>query len=254
MRILVLGGTTEASALAERLAARPCFYPLLSLAGRTRSPRTAPIPTRMGGFGGEVGLARFLKDERITAVIDATHPFAARISHNAARAAAEASVPILALRRPPWAPEPDDRWIEVSAMSDAMHALGDRPRRVFLTIGRTDLAYFEAAPQHHYLVRTIEPLGEAFSVPNLVALQDRGPFDEEGECDLMRSRAVTIVVTKNSGGRATYPKIAAARALGLPVVMVARPEAPVGIPEVATHEGALSWLEDLLEHAHGRAP
>ena len=254
MRILVLGGTTEASALAERLATRPHFDPLLSLAGRTRSPRTAPIPTRTGGFGGEAGLARFLKDEGIAAVIDATHPFAARISHNAARACAEAGVPILALRRPPWAPEPDDRWIEVSAIPDAVDALGKRPRRVFLTIGRTELAYFEAAPQHSYLVRTIEPVGEAFSVPNMAALQDRGPFDVERERDLMRSEAIEVVVTKNSGGQATYPKIAAARALGLPVVMVARPEMPDGVPNVPTPEEALIWLEGLVGQAHGRAP
>ena len=125
-------------------------------------------------------------------MIDATHPFAARISHNAARACAEAGVPLLALRRPPWAPEPDDRWIEVSAIPDAVDALGKRPRRVFLTIGRTELASFEAAPQHCYLVRTIEPVGEAFSVPNMAALQDRGPFDVERERDLMRSEAIEV--------------------------------------------------------------
>ena len=125
MRILVLGGTTEASALAERLATRPHFDPLLSLAGRTQNPRTAPIPTRTGGFGGEAGLARFLKDEGYRSRDRRDPSLCRRISHNAARACAEAGVPILALRRPPWAPEPDDRWIEVSAIPDAVDALGN---------------------------------------------------------------------------------------------------------------------------------
>jgi precorrin-6A/cobalt-precorrin-6A reductase len=250
MRILILGGTTEASALAARLAGKPDFSPLLSMAGRTSDPRPMPIPTRIGGFGGVAGLARFLRDERIESVIDATHPFAAVMSRNAAGACAQAEVPLLALRRPAWTPHEGDRWIEVTSMKRAVHALGDSPRRVFLTVGRLELASFATAPQHTYLVRTIEPIGDALPIPKVIAIQDRAPFDEAAERALMERERVDVVVTKNSGGAATYPKIGAARALGLPVIVVARPQKPLGVEEVASAEAALVWLERL----HGRTP
>lgn len=250
MRILILGGTTEASALAARLAGRSDFSPLLSLAGRTSDPRPMPIPTRVGGFGGVAGLAGFLREERIEAVIDATHPFAAVMSRNAAEACRHAHVPLVALRRPPWVPQDGDRWIEVASMGEAVQALGEAPRRVFLTVGRLELAPFAAAPQHTYLVRTIEPIGNALPVPSVVAIRDRAPFDETAERLLMERERVDVVVTKNSGGTATYPKIAAARLLSLPVVVVARPEKPSGVEEVASAEAALDWLERL----HGRTP
>jgi len=243
MRILILGGTTEASALAGLLAENPCFSPLLSMAGRTSDPRPLPIPTRIGGFGGVEGLARFLVQERIEAVIDATHPFAAVMSRNAAAACAETDVPLLALRRPPWKPQEGDAWIEVASMEDAIRALGEVPRRVFLTVGRLELAPFAFAPQHTYLVRTIEPIGDALQVPNVIAIRDRAPFDEVAERALMQRERVDVVVTKNSGGAATYPKIAAARMLGLPVIVVARPEKPRDVAEVATAEAAFDWLE-----------
>jgi precorrin-6A/cobalt-precorrin-6A reductase len=250
MRILILGGTTEASALARLLADRSEFSPVLSMAGRTSDPRPLPIPTRIGGFGGVEGLARFLAQERIEAVIDATHPFAAVISRNAAEACGQMHVPLLALRRPPWTAQEVDRWIEVSAMEDAVRALGEEPRRVFLTVGRLELPPFAAAPQHTYLVRTIEPIGEALPVPNVIAIQDRAPFDEAAERALMERERVEIVVTKNSGGVATYPKIVAARVLGLPVIVVARPAKPRGVEEVASADAALEWLE----RRHGRTP
>lgn len=250
MRILILGGTTEASALAARLAGRSDVHPLLSMAGRTSDPRPMPIPTRVGGFGGVAGLAGFLREEAIEAVIDATHPFAAVMSRNAAEACAQAQVHLLALRRPAWAPQEGDRWIEVPSMTAAVTALGSSPRRVFLTVGRLELAPFAAAPQHTYLVRTIEPIGDALPVPNVVAIRDRAPFDEDAERRLMDRENVDVVVTKNSGGSATYPKIAAARNLGLPVIVVARPEKPRGVEEVASAEAALAWLE----RRHGRSP
>jgi len=250
MRILILGGTTEASALAARLAGHPDFRPLLSMAGRTSDPRPLPIPTRIGGFGGVEGLARFLREERIEAVVDATHPFAAVMSRNAAEACAETRVPLLALRRPEWARQEGDRWIEVPSMEKAVHALGEAPRRVFLTVGRLELPPFAAAPQHSYLVRTIEPIGDALPVPNVLAIQHRAPFDEVAERALMERERVEMVVTKNSGGPATYPKIAAARSLGLPVVVVARPDKPGGVEEVASAEAAFAWLEC----RHGRTP
>lgn len=250
MRILVLGGTTEASALAARLADRPEFKPVLSMAGRTSDPRPMPIPTRIGGFGGVDGLVRFLHGNGIEAVVDATHPFAAIISRNAAEACVQAGVPLLALRRPPWTRQEGDTWIEVPDTEAAVTALGERPRRVFLTVGRLELPPFADAPQHTYLVRTIEPVGDALPVPNVVAIQDRAPFDEAAERALMERENVEVLVTKNSGGSATYPKIVAARALGLPVIVVERPAKPRGIDEVATAEAALDWLE----RRHGRAP
>ncbi|MEE1610960.1 cobalt-precorrin-6A reductase [Microvirga sp. CF3016] len=250
MRILILGGTTEASALAARLAGRSDFSPLLSMAGRTSDPRPLPIPTRIGGFGGAAGLAGFLGEERIEAVVDATHPFAAVMSRNAAEACRQAHVPLVALRREAWVPQDGDRWIEVASMGEAVQALGEAPRRVFLTVGRLELASFAAAPQHTYLVRTIEPIGNALPVPNVVAIRDRAPFDEMAERLLMERERVDVVVTKNSGGAATYPKVAAARALGLPVIIVARPEKPSGVEEVASAEAALDWLKRL----HGRTP
>ncbi|EIM28427.1 cobalt-precorrin-6A reductase [Microvirga lotononidis] len=250
MRILILGGTTEASALAARLAGRSDVSPLLSMAGRTSDPRPMPIPTRIGGFGGVAGLAAFLREESIEAVIDATHPFAAVMSRNAAEACALAKVPLLALRRPAWTPQSGDHWIEVPSMEAAVQALGKSPRRVFLTVGRLELASFAAAPQHTYLVRTIEPIGDALPVPNVVAIQDRAPFHDAAERTLMQRERVDVVVTKNSGGSATYPKIAAARSLGLPVVVVARPDEPQGVEEVASVDEALEWLEK----RHGRAP
>jgi precorrin-6A/cobalt-precorrin-6A reductase len=250
MRILILGGTTEASGLAAALAGQGRFQPLLSLAGRTSDPKPLPIPTRVGGFGGAEGLARFLRDERIEALIDATHPFAAVMSHNAARAADATGVPLLALRRPPWTPRAGDRWREVADMGEAVRAIGEAPRRVFLTVGRLELRPFAAAPQHAYVVRTIEPIDDALPVPNVIAIRDRAPFDEAAERALMAREGIEVLVTKNSGGAATYPKIAAARALGIPVVLVARPEKPEGVTEVAGVAGALAWLDE----RHGRAP
>ena len=250
MRILILGGTTEASALAALVAGNPGFSPVLSMAGRTSDPRPLPIPTRIGGFGGVDGLARYLADQRIEAVVDATHPFAAVMSRNAAEACARAGVPLLALRRPAWEKQAGDRWIVVSSMVNAVTALGESPRRVFLTVGRLELSPFAAAPQHTYLVRTIEPIGVALPVPNVIAVRDRAPFDQEAERALMERERVEVMVTKNSGGVATYPKIAAARSLGLPVVVVARPGKPCGVEEVATAEAAFQWLEQ----RHGSAP
>jgi precorrin-6A/cobalt-precorrin-6A reductase len=245
MHVLVLGGTTEASALVARLAGRSDLAVTLSLAGRTAAPRPAPVPTRVGGFGGAEGLARWIAAQGVGLVVDATHPFAAVISRNAAAACERSGVPLLALRRPPWRAVAGDRWIEVGTMAEAAVALGATPRRVFLTVGRLELPAFAAAPQHAYVVRTIEPIGDAFPVPDVVAIRARGPFDEAAERALMAAHGIEAVVTKNSGGSSTYGKIAAARALGLPVVMVARPAKPEG-PAVESVEAALAWIE-----AHG---
>ncbi|MGJ3264764.1 MAG: cobalt-precorrin-6A reductase [Salinarimonas sp.] len=249
MTILLLGGTTEATALAHRLAVRPDLPAVLSLAGRTSSPRAAPLPTRIGGFGGVEGLVAHLRAERVSAVVDATHPFAARMSRNAAEACLIAGVPLLALVRPEWTPGPGDRWTTEPDMAKAVAALGEAPKRVFLTVGRLELSAFEAAPQHAYLVRTIDPIG-AVALPNLVEIRHRPPFDEPAERALMQSERIDVLVTKNSGAAATRPKLDAARALGLPVIVVDRPPRPEGVQAVATPQEVLAWLERL----HAPAP
>ncbi|MCJ2013372.1 cobalt-precorrin-6A reductase [Methylobacterium sp. J-076] len=240
-RLLILGGTTEATALARQLAGDGAFATTLSLAGRTSAPMASPVPTRTGGFGGADGLARYLAEERIDRLIDATHPFAARISANAAIAARQARVPLLAIRRPPWVAGEGDRWTEVADMAGAVAALGPEPRTVFLTIGRQEVAAFAVAPQHSYVVRTIEPVGDALPVPHLRTIAARGPFDAEAEAALMREAGIAVVVSKNAGGAATRGKLLAARRLRLPVVMVRRPDKP-DVDSVSDAAGALAWL------------
>lgn len=240
MRILILGGTGEASALVRGLLAHGERFALtLSLAGRTREPKAQAVPTRIGGFGGAEGLAAWLRQERTDLVIDATHPFAARIGANAARACAETGTRLLAIRRPAWMPQAGDRWIPVPDMAAAALALGPIPRRVFLTIGRQEVAAFAAAPQHDYVVRAIEPIDLA--VPRLTAIQARGPFDAAAEAAFLTEREIEVLVSKNSGGDATAGKIAAARGLGLPVVMVSRPAKP-DVPSVPDAAAALAWI------------
>ena len=240
-RVLILGGTSEASALARAFAGRPGLAITLSLAGRTAAPRAEPVPTRIGGFGGTDGLTRYLVEERIDRLIDATHPFAARISVNAARAAEAAGVPLLGVRRPEWTREPGDLWTNVDSVAEAVEALGPSVKAVFLTIGRQEAGAFAAAPQHAYLARSVEPLGDALRVPRLERIEARGPFDAEAEAALMCRAGIEVIVSKNAGGAATYGKIAAARALGIPVVMVRRPPKP-SVPSVADAEGAVRWV------------
>jgi precorrin-6A/cobalt-precorrin-6A reductase len=243
--ILILGGTTEARALAEALAPRVDEYEVtVSLAGRTASPLALPVPVRSGGFGGAEGLAAWLREKRVAALVDATHPFAAGISANAAAAAAETGVPILALRRPAWVPVPGDRWTEVSDATEAVAALGQAPRRVFLALGRQELRPFEAAPQHAYLVRSVDPVDPPLAVPDARYLLDRGPFDEAAEAAMLADFRADAVVAKNSGGGATYGKLAAARAMGIEVVLLRRPVLP-SVPEVATVAAVCDWLDHL---------
>ncbi len=243
MNTLILGGTTEASAIARALAGDARYRPVLSLAGRTRAPVAPPIPWRSGGFGGAEGLAAHLRAQDVTALVDATHPFAAQISRNAAVAAAAAGVPHLAVLRPPWTPQDGDRWTSVPDMAAAAAALGAQPRRVLLTIGQQELAPFAAAPWHRYLIRSVDPPPPALLPPGARTLTARGPFQEEDEMRLLAEEDIQAIVTKNSGGAATAAKLAAARILGIEVVMVARPPAPPGtVPDAAA---ALAWLHQL---------
>ena len=243
MRLLLLGGTSEASELARRLAGRADFEATLSLAGRTSRPAAYALPTRVGGFGGIEGLTRYLIDNRVEALIDATHPFAARMSANAVAAAEAAGVPLAVLTRPEWAPEAGDDWREVEDAAEAARALGEAPRRVFLTVGRLQAGAFRAAPQHHYVLRSIDAPEEP--PPSVELVLARPPFSLDDELELMASRRIDMLVSKNSGGEATRAKLDAARRLKLPVVMIRRP--PLAAQTV------LYGVEDALGWIHGVA-
>ena len=240
MRILILGGTGEARELAAGLTAAGTDV-ISSLAGRVRNPRLPDGPVRVGGFGGADGLADFLREERVTHVIDATHPFAAGITANAALAAAQAGVPRLVLRRPAW--EADPSWESAADIREAAQAVASWPGdSVFLTTGRRDLGAFAADGRHGYLVRTVDP-PEGAVPPRMTLLLDRGPYSVESESALMREHEVGLLVTKNSGGPMTAAKLTAARDLGVLVVMVRRPPLPPGSTAVPTVAEALRWLE-----------
>jgi precorrin-6A/cobalt-precorrin-6A reductase len=242
MNILILGGTGEARQLAAALAERGDMAVTLSLAGRTAQPAPQAVPVRRGGFGGADGLARYLRDQRIDMLIDATHPYAAVISANAAAAAETASVELLALRRPPWTKRTGDDWIEVGSVADAVIVLGPAPRRVFLTLGRKEIQPFAAAPQHDYLIRSVDEVDPKLAVPHAAYITARGPFTETEDRALLERHRIEIIVAKNSGGDATYGKIEAARALRLPVVMLERPVLP-DVAAVATVEEVIARLD-----------
>ena len=241
-RVLILGGTTEARGLVERLVGRADCDVISSLAGRVANPRLPTGQVRIGGFGGATGLASWIDREGIRAVIDATHPFAATISWNAAAAAAASHVPLLALRRAAWVPGEDDQWHGVASLEDAALMLPDLGRRHFLTIGRQGVSCFADVRDAWFLVRSVDPPEEP-TPPQMELLLDRGPYSMDAEIALMRARTVDTVITKNSGGEATAAKLAGARELGLPVVMLQRPATPVGVPEVSDVPGAVEWVD-----------
>lgn len=242
MNLLILGGTTEATALARVLADDARFSATLSLAGVTRRPASQPIPIRVGGFGGVVGLAHYLSQHRIGALVDATHPFATQMTANAIAATRETGTPLLVVLRPAWHPTAGDRWTMVESMEAAAATLGTVPRRVLLTIGRKDLAPFRAAPWHHYVLRSVDPPPAETLPPNVTVIAARGPFALADEEHLLRDERIDIVVTKNSGGSATAGKLAAARNQGLPVVMLARPPLPQ-TDTVGSVGEVLAWLQ-----------
>ncbi|WP_438383839.1 cobalt-precorrin-6A reductase [Asaia sp. BMEF1] len=239
MQILILGGTSEARQLCRALESRREHHIIFSLAGVTNSALPVPAETRIGGFGGVTGLADYLKDNRIDAVIDATHPFAAQMSRHAVEATRVCAVKLLRLARPAWQAPPGARWHHVSTIAQVPAALGDRPRHVFLTTGRKDLAPFMMTP-HRYLLRSIEtphlPLP-----PYTTLLLARGPFSLDDEIALMTQHRVDCLVTKNAGADATSAKLDAARRLGLEVIMVDRPALPPA-QECASVEAALEWV------------
>ncbi|SCK05097.1 cobalt-precorrin-6A reductase [Streptomyces sp. WMMB 322] len=242
MHVLLLGGTTEARRLAELLdAGSPGLRVTSSLAGRVAAPRRPPGQVRVGGFGGVDGLARWLREHDVDALIDATHPFAETISFNAAHAAALTHTPLLALRRPGWVPVEGDDWLPAGSLEEAAELLPTLGSRVFLTTGRTGLAAFADLDELWFLVRTVDPPG-APHPRSMEVLLERGPFRLDRERELLRRFRIDVLVTKDSGGAGTEPKLVAAREAGVPVVVVRRPPVPEGVPVAAEPAQALAWL------------
>jgi precorrin-6A/cobalt-precorrin-6A reductase len=241
-RLLILGGTTEAAALARRAVAAfdDRLQVTTSLAGRLAPPRGLAGRVRIGGFGGVAGLLEALRELRIDLVVDATHPFAAVISANAADACAQAGVPRLMLIRPPWRPEPGDRWLEVDSLATAAEALPGLARRAFLTVGSGGIDAFRAVAGVWFLVRLFEPPARSLPRTDFRVVIDRPPFTVEGERALFAEHRIDTLVSKQSGGP-TDAKLAAARETGARVVMVRRPAAPAG-ERVETVDGALAWI------------
>ena len=238
--LLILAGTTEAIALANKVAERG-MAGTVSLASRVERPLRQPLPQRIGGFGGVDGLIAYLRDHRITHVIDATHPFAVQMSRNAVAACTALGMPLVALTRPPWQARPGDNWTHVPDIEDAAAAL-DRPAmRVMLAIGRMHLAAFAPNPQHLYLLRLVDPPKAPLPLPNTEIIIDRGPFTEAADRALMKRYRIGMIVSKNSGGNGASAKIAAARALGLPVVMIDRPDQPMRT-ELHDIAAVFDWL------------
>ncbi|AWB50729.1 cobalt-precorrin-6A reductase (plasmid) [Gemmobacter aquarius] len=239
-RILLLGGTTEASLMAQALA-RAGLDAVFSYAGRTDSPAPQPLATRVGGFGGVPGLVAWLRDHRISHVIDATHPFAAQMSRNAITACAQTGIALVGLERAAWQPGPGDDWRTVLDVDAAVTTLPDAPARVFLAIGKQTLAPFAAKPQHHYLLRLVDPPTGPLPLPRASVVIARGPFDMASDAALLRDHAITHIVAKNAGGTGAEAKLTAARARGLPVILIDRPVLPAR-KVVATVSDVMAWL------------
>ncbi|MCP2163366.1 cobalt-precorrin-6A reductase [Goodfellowiella coeruleoviolacea] len=237
--VLVLGGTGEARKLAEELVGRGVRV-VSSLAGRVSRPRLPVGEVRVGGFGGPEGLARWLTEHAVAAVVDATHPFAERISAAAVAGARLAGVPLLRVQRPGWQPGPGDRWHWVDSLEQAADAVGALGRRVFLTSGRQGLAAFARRTDLWFLARCVDP-PEPPPPPHIEVLLDRGPYHLAGETALLRGHRIDVLVTKDSGGAMTEAKLVAARELGVPVVVVRRPPRPPA-PTVAEVAAAVAWV------------
>ena len=251
-RVLILGGTTESRQLAAQLAtSRVKLDVVLSLAGRTREPMQYPVPLRIGGFGGARGLVDYLNERHIDLLIDATHPFAAQMSRHAALAAAETKTPFFALCRPAWQQAEGDRWTDAGSVPEAIGKLGKQSRRVFVTLGRQELAPLGTAPHHSYLVRSVDPVDPPLEIPDARYIEDRGPFGIAAERALLAEHRIDVVLAKNSGGDATYAKIAAARDLGIEVVLVRRPPRN-GVETVESVAEALSLAAHRLPPAEKR--
>jgi precorrin-6A/cobalt-precorrin-6A reductase len=240
-RILVLGGTSEARALADALFAKG-YSVITSLAGRTTEPRRPQGEVRVGGFGGAAGMADYLRSAGVDAVIDATHPYAAAISAHAIEACGNAGRPLLRFERAPWLPQKGDRWIVVDSLTAAATVAPDLGRRAFLTIGVKELASFARADNVWFLVRLVDRPVSPIPLAHHELILARGPFKAGDERALLEEKQIDLIVAKNSGGHSTYGKIAAARALGLPVLLLRRP-ALAQAQAVTRLADAIAWAE-----------
>jgi precorrin-6A/cobalt-precorrin-6A reductase len=241
---LVLGGTTEGYELGRALTDTPGIRVVSSLAGRTAAPRLPIGEVRIGGFGGAAGLAAYLRENGVGAVIDATHPFAATMGQNAASGCAQAGVPLLRLERPAWRPSAGDKWIDVADWDEAARVVGQAAVRVLLAVGRQELDAFAALDHVWFLVRSVDRPNPMPPFRQAEVLLARGPFDLTGERELLVARHIDTIVCKNSGGSGADAKLVAARELGIRVVMRRRPKRPE-VPAVHSTVDAVGWLRSL---------
>lgn len=248
-RVLILGGTSEAWELARNLAAREDLTVISSLAGRVSQPRLPAGIVRVGGFGGVTGLTSYLLEQNIKVVIDATHPYASKISGNAELACETSGVPLIALERPPWEPKEHDCWCAVPDVQAAASMVNHERNRVFLSIGRQELGAFSNCKEAWFLVRAIDQPHLRMLAHSKLILK-RGPFHFEDELRMLRSEFINLIVSKNSGGTATYPKVAAARALNIPIVMIDRPQKH-NLPTMSRPQDVLQKLTECLNISFG---
>ncbi|MDY0872843.1 cobalt-precorrin-6A reductase [Dongia rigui] len=243
-RILILGGTGEGIALASALTSLPGRRVISSLAGRVANPKLPPGEVRIGGFGGVEGLAAYLRENKIRAVIDATHPFARRMGWNAAAASQTTNTPLLRFERPAWMPQPGDHWIDVADWDEAVNVLRGKARRVFLALGRQELAPFTALKDIAFVIRAVDAPDADLAFADAEIVLARGPFKLADERVLLQSRGIDHLVCKNSGGDATDAKLQAARELGVTVIMQRRPPRP-DVPKVSDVQAAVDWVRSL---------
>jgi precorrin-6A/cobalt-precorrin-6A reductase len=220
-KVLILGGTAEAKALAEQLAARGDVTVITSLAGRTAQPMLPPGEVRIGGFGGAAGLTAYIRETGVTRIIDATHPFARRISENAIRAAAETGIALEHLVRPGWVSQRGDRWQEVSSLDEAARAL-PAGAIVFLALGRQYLDAFAARSDCRFVIRMVDAPAEPLPFADPVLILGKPSADPAREAELFAAQGITHLVCRNSGGASGYGKIVAAREMGLQVIILGR--------------------------------
>jgi len=239
MSVLLLAGTAEARKVAERSSGVDM---IASFAGATVDPADLPVPVRIGGFGGAEGFREFLADRKITAVLDATHPFASKMTRTAASVSAAAGLPYCLLLRPPWTPEPGDRWTRVACLEEVPSKIPPHAQ-VFLATGRQSLAAMSDLRAARILCRVIDPPLGPFPLPNGAFLQGRPPFSVADEVSLFREHGIDVLVVKNAGGAASRSKLLAARELGMRVVIVDRPPPPPDAKIVASVDAALAWLD-----------
>lgn len=245
--ILILGGTGDARKLADQLAESGKYRITLSLAGRTSRPLAQSGEIRTGGFGGVAGLVAELQSRKIDLMVDATHPFASQMSRHAFAAAQETGVELIALERPQWEKQAQDRWLEVASMEHAAQAVQDSgAKRIFLAIGRQEVGQFSAAHDQHFIIRSIDPVAESDQIEGSTIILDRGPFDLASERALFQKHRIDCLVTKNSGGEATYAKLAIAREFGIATIMVQRPR-PSGAQSVKSLEALMQWIAHYCE-------